>query len=126
MTLPIPPNVTFDLYRGDNSPPGTPDVSAAGYLRPAFTRGLEAGEGLADTGQRFSHLLMVDPSCDVRDLYHAGTLLTATSSDFVYVPDQEGTPFRVVFVERRLRGSPFDHLRVFLSRGEVAWPSVDV
>jgi hypothetical protein len=124
MPLPVAANVTCDIYRDGNSPPGTPDVAAVpGHLHSVFRQGLEAGQGMADTDQRFSHILMVAADVDVRDVYDAGVLLPGHDPDTIYIPDRDGTSFRVVFVERRARGSGFDHLRVYLSRRTVVWPS---
>ncbi len=122
MPLPVPANIVFDLFRSGKVPPLDPDVAAIpGHLRPAFRWGLEAGQGLADAQQRFSHILLVATDVDIRDDYNAG--VTGPNADTIFVPDSDGAAFRVVFVERRLRGSAFDHLRVSLSRAAVAWPS---
>ena len=68
-----------------------------------------------DARQRFSHRLLLPLDVDVRDRYDAGSQATG-DSDRVYIPDREGVAYRVVFVERRLRGTTLDHLRVYLSR----------
>jgi len=49
--------------------------------------------------------------------------------DTVFSPNQHGTPFVVVFVERVGKGTPFDHKRAYLQRGSgliVPWPSNDL
>src|SRR5262249_13770181 len=107
--LPAPPNITCDVYRDLNGPPGTPDVAAVrGHLPSVFAAGLEAGQGIVDTDQRFSHILLVAVGVDIRDGYDAGSISAVFGPDRIYVPDRLGTSFRVVFVERRLRGTAFD------------------
>ena len=58
MPLPVPANVTFDLFREGKIPTlDDPDVVAVlGHLSPAFHAGLEAGEGLVDPALRFTTL----------------------------------------------------------------------
>ena len=124
MPLPVPANTTFDLFRSGKVPPLDPDLEGVpGYLRPAFRWGLEAGQGLADAAQRFSHIVLVAADIDIRDAYNAGVTDPGLDADVIYIPDRDGTAFRVVFVERRLRGSAYDHFRVYLSRAAVTWPS---
>ena len=113
MTIPIA-NVTLDIYREGNSPPAAPDVAAVpGHLSPTFRLGLHRGR-LLDPAQRFSHVLLVAADVDVRDIYDAGTLVAGHEPDTAYIA---GDPYRVVFVERRQRGTAADHLRVYLARG---------
>lgn len=120
--MPLPPNVTCDIYRGNNSPPAAPDVAGvAGHLLADYAGGLEHGEG-EPAPWRYTHLLLVERTVDVRDNYAASDAGPAVA-DLVYIPDRTGTPFRVAFVERRLRGTPQDHKRVYLQRLSPNWPT---
>ena len=86
----------------------------AGYLMTAMPQALAAARRV-DAWQRFTHRLLVDLDVDVRDLFDGGNLATG-DPDNVYIPDWTGVRYRVVFVERRMRGTAFDHLCVYLSR----------
>ena len=124
MSLPMPANVTFDVYRDGNAPPADPDVAAAtGRLFAEFRAGLTAGLGPSDARPVYSHVLLAPLDVDVRDAYDDGAFDTGQPADTLYIPDQAGTPFRVVFVERLERGTASDHLRVFLNRHLPAWPT---
>jgi hypothetical protein len=113
--LPIAANTSFDLYRAGAVPPADPTVAdLAGYLMTAIPRALAVGRHV-DAWQRFTHRLLVDLEVDVRDLFD-GDNLAAGDPDSVFIPDRTGVRYRVVFVERRLRGTAFDHLCVYLSR----------
>jgi hypothetical protein len=113
--LPIAANTTFDLYRGGSGPPSAPTVAgSAGYFEVAMPQALAVARHV-DAWQRFTHRLLVDLAIDVRDLFD-GNSLAAGDPDRVYIPDRTGVRYRVVFVERRLRGTAFDHLCVHLSR----------
>jgi hypothetical protein len=54
---------------------------------------------------------------------------TTNNPDSVYLPNQNGTPFYVVFIERVGKGTPFDHKRVYLQRCAgvvISWPTNDL
>ena len=111
MPLPALANVFCDIYRPGNAPPAAADVSGVpGHLASAFHHGLSAGR-LIPVEQRFTHLLLLESDVDVRDNYDGGVL--AGDADTVAI---DTAAFRVVFVERRQRGTVNDHLRVYLSR----------
>jgi hypothetical protein len=120
MAIPIAPNTTCDIYRSTGSPPAAPDVAGvAVYLAADYEQRLEGGE--SEAGPRhYTHVLLCDPAVDVRDAFNAWSV---GLGDKVYVPDQSGTLWRVIFVERRARNTPQDHKRVYLDRAAVAWPS---
>jgi hypothetical protein len=121
MSLPMPANVTFDLYRDGNAPPADPDVAAAvGNLRAEFRAGFAARP---ESGHVYTHILLVPLDVDIRDSYAAGAFDADHPADTVYIADQAGTPFQVVFVERLERGAAFDHLRVYLNRRLPGWPT---
>jgi hypothetical protein len=121
MALPQQPNTTCDIYRSGNSPPAAPDVAGvACYLDGSYQRRLDVGE--ADSAAlRFTHILRCALETDVRDAYDLGTI--GATFDTVYVPDQNGTAFKVVFVERVGYGTPNDHKRVYLDRDAPSWPT---
>src|SRR5262245_4527836 len=124
MSMPVTPNTTCDIYRTGNAPPAAPDVAAqACHLTADFYTGTEHGEGDA-TARRYSHVLLVGPGVDIRDDYNLGVM--GANFDNVYVPDQNGTRFSVIFVERKLAGTPHDHKKVYLARWAPAWPTQEV
>lgn len=116
------PNTTLDIYRANNGPPATPDVEAAsGHLVPDWTGSRRAQSAVSTyDSDRWTHVLTVVYTIDIRDGYEYGNFSDAF--DTIYVPDQDGTPFRVRFVERG-RGPNGDIKRVYLDRGTPPWPS---
>src|SRR5262249_28884507 len=122
MSLPLAPNTTCDIYRAGNAPPAAPDVAVVPcVLSAAYDRGLEADEDVTAFRHKFPHALLVDAATDIRDAYSQGVI--AGTADAVYVPDQNGTGFRVVFVERQQRGAAQDHKRVYVRRILPTWPT---
>jgi hypothetical protein len=122
MSLPLPGNTSCDVYRFGNAPPASPDVAGvAGQLSADYERRMETGESEV-AAVRYTHVLLVDLQADLRS--GTGSAYTAPlNGDTVYVPDKNGTPFRVVFVERKGRGTAFDHKRVYLDRRAPTWPT---
>ena len=121
MGLPLPPNTTFDLYRPPNVPPAAPDSPGnACVLRPDYAAGLDHGEG-DPVGVRYHAVILCDLGVDVRDVYDAGTL--TGNPDRLYIPDQNGSAWVVVFVERVGWNSGHDHKRVYLRRVNAPWPT---
>lgn len=121
MSIPLPPNNTCDIYRNGNAPPAAPDVPAVPcHLSSDFARRQEIGEDM-DVQNKFTHIMLVELATDVRDGWHSFT--SQGFSDIVYIPDQGGTAFRVAFVERKNRGQPGDHKKVYLNRKLPAWPT---
>src|SRR5262245_7338204 len=114
MPLPVPANNTCDVYRNANAPPAGPDVAGVRcYLHADYGRRLETGEGEVNS-LRYTHTLMVDVAADIRDGF--SVFGSTGTEDSVYIPDQNGTRFFVVFVERRGRGLPTDYKKVYLDR----------
>ena len=70
--------------------------------------------------------MIVDYSTDLRDGYHGQCGINAGSEDYVYVPDQTGTPFQVSFVEVAHFGLSTVHKRVYLKRLTPNWPTNDL
>ncbi len=113
---------TCDIYHYSNTPPAAPDIAGVpGTLVPAWQRGLESGEGKSgDT--LYTHVLWLDLSVDIRD---GGRVDSATvviaNTDKVWIPDQNGTKFFVLWVER-----VGNQKRVYLQRDDGAnltWPN---
>jgi hypothetical protein len=121
MTLPIATNTTCDIYRYASGPPATPAVSGVPLcLIPDWRRGQEAGDrGAAPL--TWTHLMMIDAGVDIRDMYAGQS--TSVTQDTVYIPDQNGTAFTVVFIELMQRGTPDEHKRVYLNRQLPTWPT---
>jgi hypothetical protein len=121
MTLPISPNATCDIYRAGASPPAAPATAgAACFLQADWRGGNEAGDREVNT-LAWTHVMLVDVSVDIRDAYTGH--MTSTAQDTIYVPDQSGTAFKVMFIERVQRGTPQEHKRVFLDRQTPSWPT---
>jgi hypothetical protein len=124
MTLPIAPNTTCDIYRTGRAPPAAPDVAGVNiFLTANYERRMETGEGEA-VGYRYTHVMSCDISVDVRDSISNMTVPGTAVNDVVYVPNRNGTPFSVRFVEIRNRSSPaLVHKRVYLDRQQPTWPT---
>ena len=123
MALPTPPNTTFDIYRFGSMPPAAPAIAGVtGHLQPDWRRGQEQGDRASVPQQLvWTHVLLVESSVDLRDCYAGG--LSAATQDSVYIPDQNGTGFRVTFIERVHRNGIQDHKRVYLDRQAPTWPT---
>jgi hypothetical protein len=124
--MPLPTtNTTCDIYRSANSPPAAPDVAAVPcLLQPDYARG--RGTVFSDPSKAWMHVLLVDLATDVRDGWTSGVPLQPGAYDRVYVPDRNGTPFSVVFVERVGRGTAQDSKRVYLRREQPIYPTNEV
>lgn len=126
MPLPMPPNTTCDIYRFGTAPPAAPAVAAVPvYLWPDWRAGQEQGDrsGMLDP-LVWTHILLVDTSVDIRDAYTGS--MGRTEQDSVYIPDQNGTQFKVTFIERVGRQEAQDHKRVYLDRQTPAWPTNEI
>lgn len=131
MSLPMPVNVTVDVFRtadpGSPYPGGSPAVAGvAGHLRPAATNGRS---GTADY-LKWTHILYLPAGTDVRDAYNSqlDPARDDTVADTVILNDSSvggrKTAYYVVFVEVVARGSAPHHLRVYLDRFQPnAWPT---
>ena len=119
MALPVAANTTCDIYRSGNSPPAAPDVAGVPcVVKGDFARGIVTPHSVEGT---WTHVLLVDRAVDVRDAYRGGQVFL--EQDSVYVPDKDGTKFRVSFVERVGVGTAQEHKRVFLDRQLPTWPT---
>lgn len=118
-------NTTCDIYRNATAPAAPPDVAGVPcLLQPDYARGQDAV--VSDPSRAWTHLLLVDLATDVRDGWSAGVPLQPGAYDRVYVPDKNGTPFSVVFVERVGRGTAQDCKRVYLRREQPSYPTNEV
>jgi hypothetical protein len=125
MGLPLPPNTTFDLYRPPNLPPSAPDSAGNPCVfQPDYGDGLSHGER-DPASFRYEAVLLCDLGVDVRDTYDAGTQnVSGGSADYLFLPDQNGAKWQVIFVERVGWGTATDHKRVYLQRAAVPpWPT---
>jgi len=120
MSLPVTPNNTCDIYHPGNAPPAAPDVAAVPiFLKADWVGGQEHGEGRS-TINNYTHVLLMDASVDVRDNWSPSG---AAATNSLYIPDKNGTPFNIIFVERVLRGTPQDHKRIYVQRQGPTWPT---
>ncbi len=111
---------TIAIYRSSSAPPAAPAGTPSGTLVPAFRGGLERGEG-AGGALMFTHILTVPKATDIRDAGRLDSQSLLGSQDSVYVPDQNGTRFIVVWVER-----VGNYKRIYLQRSagvSVNWPT---
>jgi hypothetical protein len=128
--LPVPQNVTVDIYRKSNPnnplPQGPPDVPAVpGYLKPWP----ESGRFGSAQWLKWTHILTLAAGTDIRDAYNTqiDPARDNTKGDTVVLTDSGGvkkTPFYVVFVEIAYRGTPVAQTRAYLDRFlPSAWPA---
>jgi hypothetical protein len=111
MPFPLSFNMTCDIYRPTRSPPQTPDVAGArGHLQ-------ERSQNIKSQPKVYNYLLALPLTTDIRD---------AGSGDNVYVPDQNGTKFTVVWVERVPCGGSADYKIAYLVRSTTTFPTDQV
>jgi hypothetical protein len=137
----FPTNCTCDVYRGYSpvhpaDPPNRPAVlkGVSGYLRHhvrAGRFGYFSGQGNAQAPLHWTNLLLLGLGKDVRDAYQSELVAdTLQNGDTLLVADYPiagtCTAFLVVLVQRRDRGLPSDHLRVYLDRARPTYGQVCV
>jgi hypothetical protein len=125
MAIPMPPNVSVDIYHSANPaspyPSGTPAVSGVtGYLQPR----VQTGRHGTASYLKWTHIFYCSADVDVRDAYNSqlGTY-DNTKADTLVINDltdlTKKTAFYVVYVELA-NGI----LRVYLDRFQpVTWPT---
>jgi hypothetical protein len=113
--LPMPPNVTFVVLRTGFAP----SAARPGFLDSAYEAGATGVAGL-----RYTHVLLADPSVDLRDGFN--DFGTPGAGDQVAVPDASGTAWDVVFVDRPQAGQAAAVVRVFLCRRLPSYPTQEV
>lgn len=123
--LPVHHNTDYVIFRAGRGPPDTPDVSSArGHLCACHAQARRGvGAFTSFDSDRWTHLLLVGNTVDVRDGYDASSYGEA---DTVYIPDADGTAFAVKFVEVCFLGHCSEHKRVYLDRKAPTWPSDDL
>jgi hypothetical protein len=117
-------NQSCDIYRFGNDPPAQPpDVANVPiFLVANYERHMESGEGDAMT-TRFSHHALMPYGTDVRDGYSYGVPGNGDSIRFPAGVGVAATKFNVIFVETKAKGTPQEHLKVYLDRQTPPWPS---
>jgi PKD repeat protein len=119
--LPWPANATADIYRSGNAPPANPDVNQVTlHLRPQFARDAYEHGVTEASNLRFTHVAYFELATDIRDSVSQFT--QGSSQDTVWIPDKNGVPYKMVFVERVLRNHPMSCKRVYLHRKLPTWP----
>src|SRR5688500_15173210 len=126
MALPIQANATCDVDRNGTMPPAAPAAARVSCcVQPYWRAGQDEGDRpTVPAALVWTHVMLVDTSVARRDGY-LGALAFGVQ-DTVYVPDQNGSPFRVIFIERVHRGRSEDHKRVYLDRQTPTWPTNEV
>src|SRR5271170_1470989 len=133
MSLPLPANVTVNVYRTANPsspyPVGPPVVSGVGgYLKPAVTNGRLGTASYL----KWTHILYLPPGTDVRDAYNSqlDPARTNANADTVVLNDSQNsnkTAYYVVYVEVVARSLAQQYLRAYLDRfAPSAWPTDSV
>jgi hypothetical protein len=125
MAIPVAANATFDLFHLGSLPPlGSPAATGvAGFLKSDWRGGQEAGDRNNDA-LTWTHIMLVDISVDIRDGYVGASVFSP--QDAVYIPDQHGTRFNVIFIELVQQGTAQEHKRVYLDRTTPTWPTNDI
>jgi hypothetical protein len=125
MALIKPANTTVSVYRGVpvfTNPPAVDNVPC--WFQGNYWAGLKHGDDSDPVAFKYTHVILVDLSVDVRDAYVFG-IVTGTP-DTVIIPGNNpgpsSTKYVVKFVERINRGLSGDCKRVYLERVNVNWP----
>jgi hypothetical protein len=124
-------NATCDIFHNNNTPPANnPDVTGVSFTLIPSDRTAHAAAIQTTTTGRWTHVALFDKSVDIRDSYVGGGPTgegwDATKTERVYVPDKNGTPFIVIFVERVGRGTANDLKRAYLQRQAPTWPTSNI
>jgi len=110
------PNTTYDFCIAPNDAPAAPDKSAIkAHLEAEFEMATQHAQN--DANFRWTHRMYVQDTEDIRDTW------PANPANKVYIPDETGTAFLVVFVETLNRNTPQQCKRVFLRRQSPHWPT---
>jgi hypothetical protein len=113
-------NVTIDILRASEA------VKVGGVPAATAVRALLVPKGQSNlTTPYYTHLLLVNPTVDVRDDFLT-TLKAGPNADVVGVPDKNGTRFTVLLVRRKGRGTALDLKECLLLRTGVTFPTDDV
>ena len=125
MTLPLITNTTCDVYRAGRAPPAAPDIVGLPIaLRPDWQNANEAGF-YQISALTWTHVMFTNPNVDIRDKYTGS--MTTTDQDTVWIPDKNGTRFKVVFIQRVSKSTAGDHMQVYLDRNPAPpWPTINL
>jgi hypothetical protein len=115
--------MTCDIWRNGNlgNPPDVANVTC--FLKGDYQRHTESGER-DPMDSRFTYTMLLPLGADCRDGYSYGAY--GNSPDTIGIPAGAGalaTLFNVVFVESKAKGTPQEHLKVYLDRITPTWPS---
>jgi hypothetical protein len=111
-------NTTVDIYIDPNALPNPPDIAGvACHLAPDWRLGSQNAQG--DPVWRWTHVMYCNIGVDIRDGW------PTAPANSVYMPNFNGTQFKVIFVETVNRGQGNTYLRVFLKRLDPAWPTAN-
>lgn len=114
-------NTTCDIYRFGNAPPAAPDV--AGVPCSLFPRITDVPFSKFTAGKAWTHTLLLPFETDIRDGYD-GLQFQAGTEDVAYIPDKNGTPFGVRFVDVIGRGTSNKEKRAMVDRRPPpSWPT---
>lgn len=115
-----PTNTTCDIYHMGNFPPAAPDVAGVPIcLKPDFRAGMEGADG--NSGQVvWTHTAVFALAVDVRDRFDAAPSFGGAGDD-IFVPDQNGTRFLVMFLEKR-----GNNKIAYLKRSWPTWPTNNI
>jgi hypothetical protein len=121
--LPVTANTTCDVYHaGGTAPPNPPDIAGVPInLFGHFTNIKPPGIAATPPFGTYTHVALVPVDVDLRD-----PTATGAGPDTLYVPDKNGVPYRVVWIERVGRGTSVDMLRVHLNRVVYAPPNANL
>jgi hypothetical protein len=130
MALVIPTNVSVKIYRTAN--PAAPytlgalSATVKGVIYPKA----HAGRFGSATWLKWTHLILLQPTTDIRDAYNSqlDPARDNTIADTVIILDlttpTTKTAYYVVFVERIGKGVRGDHIRAYLDRFQPnVWPT---
>jgi hypothetical protein len=122
MGIPFVPNNTCDIYRAGVAPPTAPSIAGVPcYLKPDWVAGQEHGDRPTSNVLVWTHIMYVDNTVDIRDMYIG--VENVAAKDSVWIPTKNDTRFNVVFVELVNKGMPSVHKRVYLDRQQPPWPT---
>ena len=125
MSLPVPANATCDIFHVGSMPPlGSPAATGVPCVLQCDWRGGQEAGDRNSSANMWTHVLLLDFSVDIRDAYTGNN--SQSPQDAVFIPDQHGTRFNVIFIERVQRGTAHEHKRVYLDRQQPSWPSDDL
>jgi hypothetical protein len=113
--LPFPHNTVADHYDAGAAVP----THAAVPIR--LIANISCPTNNAEDTLSYSHIALVPATLAIRD--NKTSAFTSATGDTLKV---NGTPYRVTHVELVGRGTPVEHKKVYLDRGQPSWPTNDL